>query len=122
MYGVAPADSFVHVTCGHCCVVFGMPRKMYDIRSNDGENWFCPNGHKQCFVDAARAATGVEEARELRQKIIDGVESWLQSFDEGNPLHAGMTVEDIRKLVAEFREREKRANALIAKRDQIKVA
>lgn len=33
-------------TCGTCGVVWGMPETFLDARRQDGEWWYCPNGHK----------------------------------------------------------------------------
>ncbi len=39
----------VHMECGECGAVFGISNAKYWRCKDDGENWYCPNGHPRVF-------------------------------------------------------------------------
>lgn len=41
---------FVIVACGECELEFGMPQTMYKRVRRDGSTWYCPAGHRRCFI------------------------------------------------------------------------
>jgi hypothetical protein len=106
----------VGVVCGDCGIEFRMSLVLYNLRYNDGKSWYCPNGHERCFQEGRERALRVAERNEVRRKLIAGVENWLKSFDEGNPAHEGPTIEDMRALLTEFKEREA---ALVRAQDEM---
>jgi hypothetical protein len=38
------------ISCGHCGIVFAVPVEWYNKRTEDHSTWYCPNGHRRCFV------------------------------------------------------------------------
>ena len=40
------------VTCYKCGVLFGMPSYMQQKRQEDGESFWCPNGHSQVYCES----------------------------------------------------------------------
>jgi hypothetical protein len=49
------------VSCCSCGVLFGMPEQMLRARRDDGQEFFCPSGHRQHFTET--------EAARLRKKL-----------------------------------------------------
>ncbi len=45
-------DTFVTVHCYKCGVAFGMTESMQKRRRDDGESFWCPNGHSQCYCES----------------------------------------------------------------------
>jgi hypothetical protein len=43
--------TLVELQCCECLADFGMERRIYDVRLNDGKSFYCPLGHRQCFSD-----------------------------------------------------------------------
>ncbi len=37
--------------CGNCGVMYGITERMYKERREDGELFWCPNGHRRAFVE-----------------------------------------------------------------------
>lgn len=42
------------LTCGVCQIPHAIPVEMYRDRSDNGGNWWCPNGHKLHFITTER--------------------------------------------------------------------
>jgi hypothetical protein len=38
-------------TCKSCGVLFALPREFTEQRRNDGQTWYCPNGHQWVYRD-----------------------------------------------------------------------
>ena len=49
---VAVAVQLTSVECYLCSVPFGMPEGMRDNRQRDGQTFYCPVGHPQCYGDS----------------------------------------------------------------------
>lgn len=83
-------EELTAVTCCSCFVVFAMPERMRAKRSNEGGDFYCPNGHCQHFrksrvqeleeqlarekqlrekADQARSAAVTREQAELEQRL-----------------------------------------------------
>lgn len=64
---------FVWHQCGECGVPFGMPKRFLDARHDDGENFYCPNGHPRVFRTSTedRLRTQLEHVREERDSWKD---------------------------------------------------
>lgn len=41
--------SLTTTSCCNCGVVFAMPADLNDKRREDGQNFYCPNGHPLCY-------------------------------------------------------------------------
>lgn len=53
--------------CPACGVLFGGPSEFFSRRRQDGENFFCPNGHAQTFAENEHDLTRRERDR-LKQE------------------------------------------------------
>lgn len=56
--------------CYSCGVIFGMPAQFYDDRLEDHKNFYCPNGHSQCFVGKTEAEKLRDELERERRRVI----------------------------------------------------
>lgn len=67
-----PLSIFV-MDCSQCGVPYGFSTSYEDRRRDDGEGWFCPNGHSQAFsdsgVDRERQRANRAEAELKRARI-----------------------------------------------------
>ena len=45
----------VHMECGECGAMFGISRAKHTRCSNQGEDWYCPNGHCRVFNESENA-------------------------------------------------------------------
>jgi hypothetical protein len=50
-------------TCGACGVLFAMPQRLLESCREDGDNFFCPNGHSLTFTDYENARLKKERDR-----------------------------------------------------------
>ena len=39
------------LACYRCGIVFGIPSNRYRVLHETGDNFWCPNGHDQCFME-----------------------------------------------------------------------
>lgn len=53
--------TFTTITCYKCGIPFGVPDYFRTKRMQDKENFYCPNGHRQAYVES--------EADRLRRQI-----------------------------------------------------
>jgi hypothetical protein len=53
------------MACGECGVTYSMPTVLYDARRQDGQTFYCPNGHGRVFRETADQATIKGLRREL---------------------------------------------------------
>jgi len=59
--------------CPNCGILHGIPSDYEQRRRGDGESWYCPNGHSQCFSETRegalkkRNAALADEAERLRR-------------------------------------------------------
>ena len=51
----------VHMECGECGAVFGISQTKYRRCEDDGESWYCPNGHGRVF--------GTSEVKRLKNRL-----------------------------------------------------
>lgn len=63
-YRYAVKADFEILDCSACGVPFGAPRAYLDRRRNDGQSFYCPNGHGQSWreTEADRQRKRAEEA------------------------------------------------------------
>lgn len=56
--------------CATCGVVYGFSTTLEKRRRDDGQHWFCPNGHHQVFrkTEAERLRDELAEAQRLREQ------------------------------------------------------
>jgi hypothetical protein len=66
--------TLVPVTCHSCAVVFGIEKELQKRRLNDGESFFCTNGHSQAYCDT--------EADRLRKQLKNTEDCLKNSRDE----------------------------------------
>ncbi len=68
------------ISCGECSIHFAIPDNMLTSRKRDGENFWCPSGHKICYGDNEnkrlmrerdRAQSNLEYARASRDAARD---------------------------------------------------
>ena len=70
----ASTTTFTVLTCGECHVEFGMTNAMYKRRLEDKGAFYCPNGHRRCFIGesatdkAQRLAGQLDIERTRRQQ------------------------------------------------------
>ena len=73
-YEVAYQATIEVLTCCTCGIAYGMPGWFVKKRREDGENFYCPNGHSQVFgnseVDRLRKQLTASQAR-LDQMAAD---------------------------------------------------
>lgn len=55
------------VECCNCGVVFAITQDMYERRLEDGENFFCPNGHKQHYTRKEKLEDKIAELEDKLQ-------------------------------------------------------
>lgn len=41
----------IHMSCGECGIQFAMDEEKYNRCQNNGEGWYCPNGHSRVFTN-----------------------------------------------------------------------
>ena len=66
--------------CCVCGVEFSMTKEQYDQRHDDGEYFYCPNGHSQHFIKS-RAA----EIKKLKTEINNlkiSRQYWIEEHDK----------------------------------------
>lgn len=51
------------IDCFSCHVTFGLDRTHYNDLLDDGRNFYCPNGHRQHFIDSKVKALEAQLAR-----------------------------------------------------------
>ena len=44
--------NFEAVNCCHCGIVFQVPEQFDEDRQEDGQTFYCPNGHAQVYEDS----------------------------------------------------------------------
>jgi predicted nucleic acid-binding Zn-ribbon protein len=71
---------FKTITCCACSCTFAVPLAFYDRRKNDGQNFWCPNGHDQHFTETRVAK--LERELELEKKRKQWVEEDLKRARE----------------------------------------
>lgn len=52
-----------NMTCCNCGTKFGMEDSIYSLRKEDGEEFSCPNGHKQYFTESENSKLKKEVER-----------------------------------------------------------
>lgn len=91
---------FYSLVCCRCATVFHMDMVLRDRRREDGDLFYCPNGHPQVFTEAGERKSGEKARREALEKLLLQMVEWLKSFDDANlTTDKTVTVEDIRKTV-----------------------
>lgn len=45
-------SQLIRVTCCNCATEFAMSEQLHNKRNNDGEAFYCPNGHRQYFSES----------------------------------------------------------------------
>ncbi len=69
--------TLVVVECSSCNCVFGMTKERYDLAHRDGANFYCINGHPQCFRETDAQKVGRElsaalaKANREKQSALD---------------------------------------------------
>lgn len=61
----------VELVCYRCSVSFGMTKQLYEMRKQDGLDFWCPNGHKQHFTPEKQK----RRSDELERKRVSRLES-----------------------------------------------
>lgn len=95
------------LTCYLCQVKFQVPDELYERRMGDGKNFYCPNGHSQCFTES----TVTKLQRELTQ-----TNATLQSYQTSFEYQKGRAEKDersnaaLRAVITRFKNQRK-ANA-----------
>jgi len=72
------STDLVTETCCNCGIWFAMPRPLYNQRRRDGENFTCPNGHKQHYTD-----TDTVKLRRLEAQLTSTKDQLQAARDEG---------------------------------------
>ena len=71
-YTLTPEVILVTHECGRCGVVFAMPDRFLRDRREDGQTFYCPNGHPRVFreseSDRLRRQLANAEARETHER------------------------------------------------------
>lgn len=81
---------FTMMICGECGVPFLVPKYLKDSWHENGNGWYCPNGHKRIF------------SKTLSQKVKDEYEQKLKSQTELTTQYRNDCVKyQAEKLIAE---------------------
>jgi hypothetical protein len=56
-------QAFAIMDCAECGMLFGLTAEFSDRRREDGESWYCPNGHLQFY-----GATDLDRERAARER------------------------------------------------------
>lgn len=96
------------IRCGQCDVVFSITTTMYDRRREDGEIFYCPNGHPRGYTgelerlrnqvktkDYALTAVREDLARERESK--ERIERKLKRVDHGVCPKCSRTFHNLRR-------------------------
>ena len=70
-----------HMHCGECGVAFCMPTSLYQHRRNDGETFYCPNGHPRVFRPTEDQKTIADLEDKLRRRDRS-IEHWAERWKE----------------------------------------
>jgi len=71
-------EPMIILHCCNCDIRFDVTKRFYKQRLEDGEGYYCPNGHGQAFCDSlleqhnkvlAQNETLARENRELKQQV-----------------------------------------------------
>lgn len=62
------ATGLVRESCCVCSVVFGMSKGVYDLRRQDGREFYCVNGHRQFYTETE--ATQLKKQLEQKEKQL----------------------------------------------------
>lgn len=60
-------------SCIECNVKFAITKEMYNVRQNDGQSFFCPNGHSQYYT---RKKTLEKEMEALKLSMQSDIAYW----------------------------------------------
>ena len=64
-------------TCCSCGVPFGLSQEIYDRRQEDGETFYCPNGHSQHYTQKASLEEDLKNAQARLAKQRE-VSEWYE--------------------------------------------
>jgi hypothetical protein len=78
------AFEFTWMMCCKCGVFFALPNLYIDNRREDGEDFFCPNGHDQAYPDPNEEDS--PEVRDLKQQLAQAVHNADQAQAKMNEL------------------------------------
>lgn len=59
------SNSFVSLICCKCSVSFEITETLHSLRINDGQPFYCPNGHSQFFSESLQ-----EQLDEVKKKLF----------------------------------------------------
>lgn len=63
------AQSMVPVNCLECGILFVVPAEWNNRKREDGEKWFCPNGHAQFYTGHPTYEVIEDQAAKLREEV-----------------------------------------------------
>jgi len=71
------------ICCCVCGVQFGMPESLMGKRRDDGQSFWCPNGHPQSFTDSRvdRLEKQLKCERERRERTKQALDKACRSRD-----------------------------------------
>lgn len=58
----------VDISCGECDITFAVPDYLKRKRLQDGETWYCPNGHPRVFAETENDRLRKQLERERRSR------------------------------------------------------
>ncbi len=104
MYGtcggyVMDMNEYTFLLCGECSIKFSVLTSTYETHVRHERSIYCPNGHTSLWRDPYREAAKKKNI----EKLLDGVQKWLDSFDDGKPIKDGMTIDEMKTLMNELR-------------------
>lgn len=60
---------FIHVNCASCTVPFGVHKPVHQRRRNDGQTFYCPNGHTNVYRETRADQLEKELAKEKQRRV-----------------------------------------------------
>lgn len=64
----------VEVRCYKCATSFGMSSGVYNQRSQDQRDFWCPNGHKQHFTGPSKAQKKIDKLELEKLRLQESIE------------------------------------------------
>lgn len=82
-------SAHVDIACGECGVDFCLPKPLYEARREDGQTFYCPNGHPRVFREGPKdrqIKVLNADVERLKERIRRADEEWEELYAQREDL------------------------------------